>query len=224
VLGVVLAVIVCLILGLTLFRWLLEVLDVALTLAEALIGLSVLAGGGVFAWKVQRRRDAAEAALVEVFARDRFWDPDAFRQHVGRLFEPYWRSVAAQNAAAVAEHLSDYWRSSMEQAFDAWRQERCKPVLFELRFIAVNIVGLEDWQDNRRDQITALVDCRTSYHLNEVLKAEVVEGVPVERDERQLWRFVRGARGWLLNRVEIADGSDAFDSCRVVVESRGRSS
>lgn len=197
---------------------LLAIADVAFTLLQAFLVLTMLVAAAVAGWKLRHRRHAAEAAARAAHAGDSFWNPEAFKLLVANLFEPYWRAVGQQNVVGIAEHLSAYWRDAMNSAFAAWRGEHCKPVLFELRFGDACIVGMEDWRDNRRDQITALVACRTAYHLTDMRNGEVVEGQPLERDEKQLWRFVRGERGWLLNRVEIVAGSDAYDACRVVTE------
>lgn len=218
VLWVAAALLVFLLSALVFGGWLQAAADVVFPLLEVFAGVAMLLAAGMAAWTLQRRREAAETALREACARDSFWDPEPFKVQVERLFEPYWQSVGRQNVVAVAEHLTAYWRDAMTEAFAAWRAERCKPVLFDLRFRSASIVGLEDWRDNRRDQITALVECRTSYHLTDMRGGEVVEGQPVEREEKQLWRFVRGECGWLLNRVEIVAGADAYDSCRVVSE------
>lgn len=218
VLWMVAAFVIALVLGLLFSRRLLGIANAAFPLLEALAGLAMLVAAGIAGWRLRRRRDAAETAVRAASAKDPFWNPDAFKELVGGLFEPYWRAVGEQSVSGIAEHLSAYWRDTMNGAFAAWRSEHCKPVLFDLHFRAVGIIGMEDWRDNRRDQITAVVDCRTAYHLTDLRNGELVEGLPVERDEKQLWRFVRGECGWLLNRVEIVAGSDAYDACRVVTE------
>lgn len=171
--------------------------------------------GGIIQWT---RRSAAERALREVAAADAFWAPEVFRVQVGSLFEPYWRAVAAADVRPVADRLTTYWRGRLEQTFAEWRKGQCRPVLFELALKEMSVVGLEDWRNNQRDQVTVRVDARTSYHVTHLLSGSVVEGVAVTRDEAQLWQLVRGDSGWLLNRVELVAGPRAYRDCRVIRE------
>lgn len=62
------------------------------------------------------------------------------------------------------------------------------------------------------------IDAYTAYHATHIRSGELVEGLPTEREEEQLWQLVRGERGWLINRVELVADAGAYKKCRILRE------
>lgn len=195
-------------------RWLASLLQAL----EPLILLVALVGAGIANWRFARQRRRAGMALQAAAGDDPFWSAEGLRAQVETLFEPYWRAVVARDILPVADRLTPYWRSVLERGLARWRADDVRPVMFVLDMQGSQVVGLEDWRDNERDQVTVRVDARTAYHATDTRRGEVVEGTSGERIEQQLWQFVRGDAGWLLNRVDLVGSNAAYSDCRIYRE------
>lgn len=185
---------------------------------QPIILLLALIGIAIAAWRLSRQRRRASAALKAAAAADPFWNEEALQRQVANLFEPYWRAVAGRNIAPVADKLTTYWHANLARGLAQWRADGVKPVMYQIAFMGAQVIGLEDWLADERDQVTLLVDARTAYHATDTRRGEVVEGTIGERTEQQLWQFVRGESDWLLNRVVLVGGSHAFSGCHVIRE------
>lgn len=178
------------------------------------IGAVIIYSGFAMRRYVRRARRHMDQAAAE----DALWSHEAFVAGVEALFADYWQAVHQMDAGRVAGRLSDHWQDRMAGHFARWRAEHGRPVQFGLRLDKVAVVGLEDWLDNRRDQVTALVECQTAFHVVDQRNGGVIEGHAIERTEQQAWQFVRGETGWLLNRVQIVEGAAIDAHARVIVE------
>jgi hypothetical protein len=177
---------------------------------------------GALAWlgstRIHRAVSRARAGVAEAAKRDSLWAHDALVAHIEALFIEYWQAVRGMNEHTLADRLDGHWRDRMAGRFAVWRSEHCKPVVLGMKLQNVSIVGLEDWIENHRDQVTALVKCFTGFHVTNMRTGEVVEGNVGAGEQMQAWRFVRGEAGWLLNRVQIVESASIGDHARVFVE------
>jgi predicted lipid-binding transport protein (Tim44 family) len=209
---------VLLVLALVFLPMVADRINAALRLFEAGAALMVLAAGGLAFWLLRQRQVLAEKALAEAAAADDFWNRERLQATVENLFVPYWRAVAGRDAAAVAGALTPYWQEKLAATFADWTARDCRPSLLDIAFRDMSVVGLEDWRNNERDQVSLRVLGLSSYHVTDMSSGRVIEGIPAVREEEQLWQMVRGESGWLLNRVEFINGPADYGNCRVVRE------
>lgn len=195
-----------------------EQINAALRLFEAGAALLVIGAGGLAFWLFRQRQALAENALAEAAAVDDFWNRERLQTAVEKLYVPYWRSVAARDMASVAGALTPYWQEKLATSLADWKRRDCRPSLLDIAFREMTVVGLEDWQNNERDQVSLRVLGLNSYHVTDMSTGQVIEGIPAVREEEQLWQMVRGESGWLLNRVEFVNGPADYGNCRVVRE------
>lgn len=178
----------------------------------------ILLAAAIGSWQFARRQRAAEEAMQAAAADDAFWSPQALHEQVSELFELYWHAVAERDAERIAERLTPYWYGVLTEGFADWRADETRPVMFALELRKITVVGLEDWKNNQRDQVSVRIDAYTAYHATHIRSGELVEGLPTEREEEQLWQLVRGERGWLINRVDMVADAGAYKRCRILRE------
>lgn len=189
-----------------------------LQLAHPVLLFSVLLAAAVGSWQFSRRRQVAEEAMLAAARDDAFWSPLVLHEQVTELFDRYWHAVAARDVGRIADCLTPYWYEVLADGFVRWREDETRPVMFALQLRKISVVGLEDWHDNQRDQVSVRIEARTAYHVTHIRSGELVEGLPAEREEEQLWQLVRGERGWLINRVDLVADKGAYRNCRVLRE------
>src|SRR5574343_205723 len=197
-----------LLVGLVAYRPQAVLADTGLMILQGALVLLVF--GAVF-WasrQMRRWRQRAALALQAAADADDFWNEERLLELARSLFEPFWQGVASRDIAPVRAGLSAYWATRCDTVLGAWQQRNCRPFHMTLQLLDAAVVGLEDWLADPRDQVTVMMRAKTAFHVTELASGALVEGIPGMRDERQLWQFVRGDAGGLLNRVQIlADGA-----------------
>lgn len=176
-------------------------------LAQLLLFVGIMVAAMIGRARLRHRIGEAEEAVRAAAGKDAFWSPETIKARVESLFEPYWRAVQQRSTASIAAELTPSGRQRLDEAFAIWIERGFKPVLFDLALQGVDLMTIEDHDDPQKDRFVAVVACRTSYHVTDTLSGEVVEGFPDSYAEQQAWHFVRGAHGWLLDRVERLAGN-----------------
>lgn len=188
---------------------------VELTAAVAVFGLAIYG-----AWRLRLRRQRATQAVRRAAENDEYWNEARLIEVVRNLYDVYWRAVASGNTASLHGRLSPYWSEQVTQALQDWRASKSRAVLLDLALGKVSVVGLEDWLADCRDQVTLCIEATNSFHVTHLPTGELVEGNALARQQKELWQFVRGETGWLLNRIRILAEGVAVPDYPIVREER----
>jgi predicted lipid-binding transport protein (Tim44 family) len=90
-----------------------------------------------------------------------------------------------------------------KQKTDAMLKKHERNVLKDIRLLEAHLLGLLDFQDDRKDQASVLIKGSMIDYTEDDRNGDIIKGKS-DKDEtfRELWTFVRGEKDWVVDKIQ----------------------
>ncbi len=153
--------------------------------------------------QVRKKSKACKELLARLEKLDPAWDIDAIRHRINEVFFKVQQAWMARDQNLAKDCLSDALFQKHKLQTDHLIEQHHTNTLENINLTQVDIVDVEDFRDNRKDQFWARVEgSMIDYTINDT-NNRVVSGNNTKAESfAELWKFVRSGNTWVLDEID----------------------
>lgn len=164
---------------------------------------------------------AVKRSLKRLACDHEEWDPARIEAHVRHVFMEVQNAWARRHLGSAHAHMSERLRSELTTRLDEMRQHHRRNVMSRVKFKHADAVGLVASTDPSRDRIWIWIDATLVDYIIDEPSGLLVDGCAEgPRRLREVWSFVRGGNGWVVDEINQRPHALVIPFLRQVVEDR----
>ncbi|HEX7517371.1 MAG TPA: Tim44-like domain-containing protein [Chthoniobacterales bacterium] len=152
--------------------------------------------------QVRRKGRACRELLARLAKQDPVWDLDAIRHRITQVFFKVQQAWMERDQNTARDCMSNAIFEKHKMQTDQLISQHRKNVLENINLIETDIVDVEDFADNRKDQFWVYVKgSMIDYTIDDTTNA-IVSGKREAESFTELWKFIRAGDTWVLDEID----------------------
>ena len=133
---------------------------------------------------------------------DSFWDEDAIKARVEKVFFTVQRAWMARDQQIAKDFVTERLYDKHRLQTDIMLEQHEKNMLQNLNLLEVQVVKVDDSVDNAKDKLwTRIRASMIDFMINEK-DGRTTGSTSQAKEFVEIWKFVRGPGGWLLDEID----------------------
>jgi hypothetical protein len=152
---------------------------------------------------VQRREQQARGLMDKLAAMESSWGREAVRRRIHNIYFKVQEAWARRDQKPARDFMSDRLFELHQSLCDEMRTKGEKNILQEVALNKIQIVEVADFLDDTQDRMWVIVHGSMIDYIVDERSDEVLRGDKNKKEDfKELWKFVRGPKGWVLDEID----------------------
>jgi hypothetical protein len=187
------------------------------------VGLIAFVYAVIHAAVVTSNGHRSDELLEKVAARDRSWSLATLMPRVRQVFDTVQRAWMHRNQALARDCMSEALYLKHKKLTDEMIRCHERNILRQIKLDELRVVGIEDHEDDARDSFCVYVSgSMIDYTIDDRTEYPIKGSVDDPESFCELWTFVRGPQGWVVDEIEPKAGILAISGLRNYSEGVGQ--
>jgi hypothetical protein len=189
------------------------------------LGLGIIAFiyAAIHAAVVTSKGHRSDELLEKVAARDRSWSPATLMPRVRQVFDTVQRAWMQRDQELARDCMSEALYLKHKKLTDEMIRDHERNILRQIKLDELRVVGIDDYEDDAQDSFCVYVSgSMIDYTIDDRTEYPIKGSVDDPESFYELWTFVRGPQGWVVDEIEPHAGILAISGLRNYSEDLGR--
>jgi Tim44-like domain len=152
--------------------------------------------------QVRERNRACRFLLARLKKLDPIWDLDSIRNRINQVFFKVQQAWTERDQNIARDCMSDAIFAKHKMQTDQMISQHRQNVLEDINLIETDIVDVEDFTDNRKDQFWVYVKGSMIDYMIDDRTGLLVSGDRKAEKFTELWKFLRTGDAWVLDEID----------------------
>ena len=152
--------------------------------------------------QVRKRNRACRFLLARLKKLDPIWDLDAIRNRISQVFFKVQQAWTERDQNIARDCMSSAIFEKHKMQTDQMISQHRRNVLEDINLIETDIVDVEDFTDNRKDQFWVYVKGSMIDYTVDDKTGSLVSGNEKAEKFTELWKFLRIGDTWVLDEID----------------------
>jgi hypothetical protein len=162
----------------------------------------VLIYSAIVTLKVREKSQACKELLARLEKLDPVWNLDAIRRRVNEVFFKVQEAWVERDQTLAKDCMSQAIFNKHKMQTDQMIAEHRRNVLEDINLIETEIVDVQDFADNKRDQFWVYVKGEMRDFMADDRTRDIVSGNEDKEKFTELWKFIRAGDTWVLDEID----------------------
>ena len=161
----------------------------------------------IITYLIAKKNKKCKSLLQRLERSERSWDLDRIKAQIEVAYFKIQEAWMKRDQEIARDYMSERLYAKHKAQTDQMLSEGRKNVLERINLREAKIVEVADYKDDTKDRIWVFIKgSMIDYIINEST-GEVVSGKKDEvEDFDELWKFIRGHKGWVLDEIDQSVG------------------
>jgi hypothetical protein len=179
------------------------------------VGIIALIYAAIHAAVVTSKGHRSDELLEKVAARDRSWSLATLMPRVRHVFDTVQRAWMQRDQELARDCMSEALYLKHKKLTDEMIRCHERNILRQIKLDELRVVGIDDYEDNARDSFCVYVSGSMIDHtIDDRTEYPIKGSVDDPESFCELWTFVRGPQGWVVDEIEPKAGILAISGLR----------
>ena len=151
---------------------------------------------------IHQKKKKAKQMLNKIADNDDIWNQSAIKHWVSEVFEDVCFAYQHRDIEPLINISTKQFQQSFQHQFRQYDKGLMAYHLEGYVMTGCEIVAVEDFVDNNKDNMTIVVSCELFEYLIFTPENTVVKGEKEFLEYQRLWYFKRNQDKWLLDKIE----------------------
>ena len=153
--------------------------------------------------KYKKKNQEARELLARLSEKDSSWDLSRIKGDIEMAYFKVQEAWMERDQTIARDYMSERLFNKHKTQTDLMIKQHRKNILLNINLIESTIVQVVDYKNDSRDMMWVYINgSMIDYIINDQTK-EILSGDPNAAEVfTELWRFVRGPKGWVLDEID----------------------
>src|SRR5690349_15727712 len=157
----------------------------------------------------------SDKLLEKVAFRDRSWSAATLMPRVRLVFDTVQRAWMQRDQGLARDCMSEALYLKHKKLTDEMIRGYERNILWQIELDELRVVGIDDYEDDARDSFCVFISgSMIDYTIDDRTGCPIKGSVDDPESFSELWTFVRGPQGWVVDEIEPKAGILAISALR----------
>jgi predicted lipid-binding transport protein (Tim44 family) len=175
-------------------------------------------------WLVASKNRQCKDLTARLEAFDPMWNMDAISARVEETYFKVQEAWAARDQDIAKDYMSPRLYAKHKAQTDQMIREGRRNVLENVNLKQAKVIGVRDLRDDAKDRFWVhLKGSMVDYTVNDTTGGVVAGSMGKAENFTEIWSFVRGEKGWVLDEIDQEAGLTDIGSVQCFTDHYGPS-